>query len=192
MEHFRSHPQTLLETRSTNRTNHKFLESDRSVAVRTAIDDIHHRHRHYIGVRAPDIPIQWNIEIVGCRLCHSKRNPQNRIGPQVRFGFRPIKFQHRIVNGTLVQNRHSHQGRGNHLIDVFNRFLYAFTSIAVLIAVTQLQRLMFSGRSTRRNRSTPHYTRFQPYIYLNSRVSSRIEDFTSCNLFYSHLFVILK
>ena len=74
MEDFGPHTQTFTETASSNRTDHKFLESDRGIRMRTAIDNIHHRDRQYICIRPADITVKRQVQIVCCRLGNSQRN----------------------------------------------------------------------------------------------------------------------
>ena len=38
-----------------DRQNHELLDVDRIVGMRAAIDDVHHRQRQHMGVRAADI-----------------------------------------------------------------------------------------------------------------------------------------
>ena len=45
VEHLGAHAQPFPERSGSDRTDHKFLERDRSVRMRTAVDDIHHRNR---------------------------------------------------------------------------------------------------------------------------------------------------
>ncbi len=45
VEHFRTITQGFAEALRANGDDHKFLHVDTVVRVRTAIDDVHHRHR---------------------------------------------------------------------------------------------------------------------------------------------------
>ena len=74
MEDFGPHTQTFTETASSNRTDHKFLKSDRGIRMRTTIDNIHHRDGQRLGVRTADIAVQRQVQIVCCRLGNSQRN----------------------------------------------------------------------------------------------------------------------
>ncbi len=57
MEYFCSHTQAFTETLCTYRANHKFLKCYRSITMRTAIDNIHHRNRQYIRICSAYITI---------------------------------------------------------------------------------------------------------------------------------------
>ena len=57
MENLCAHTKPLTETLRTYRTNHEFLKSDRSVGVRTSIDNVHHRNRQHVGICSTDITI---------------------------------------------------------------------------------------------------------------------------------------
>ena len=50
--------QGLPERVRADRGDHELLHVDRAVRVRPAIDDVHHRHREHVRVRAADVPEQ--------------------------------------------------------------------------------------------------------------------------------------
>ena len=55
MKNFRSITQGLGKGRRTLRHDHEFLEIDRRIGMRAAIQDVHHRHRQNPGVGATQI-----------------------------------------------------------------------------------------------------------------------------------------
>ncbi|MPM59121.1 hypothetical protein SDC9_105959 [bioreactor metagenome] len=58
MEHFGTHAKPFAERVRSNRTNHKFLESDRGVGVRAAVDDVHHRNGQHVSICSANVAIQ--------------------------------------------------------------------------------------------------------------------------------------
>ena len=61
-----------------------------------------------------------------------------------------------MIDTYLIQGRHPLQCRSDNRIDILNRFQYAFTTITLLIAITQLQSLVLAGGRTGRHRRTAH------------------------------------
>ena len=137
MEHFCAHAQTFTERIRPYRTYHKFLESDGGITVRTAIDDIHHRNRHYICICSTDIAIEGNIKV--CRRCfgYGKRNPQDCICTQIGFGLCAVQGQHGMVDTHLFKNRHANQFGSDDIINIVNGFQYSLATITFFITVTQ-------------------------------------------------------
>ena len=83
MEHLCTHTDSLLLGRSTHRTDHELLESDRCIRVSTTIDDVHHRNRKGISIATANVAIQWDVEILSSSMSHSQRNTEDGIGTQV-------------------------------------------------------------------------------------------------------------
>ena len=73
VEYFSTHTQAFTEALRTYRADHEFLECDRSIGVRTSIDNIHHRNRQYISICSTDITVKRLVEIVGSSFSYSKR-----------------------------------------------------------------------------------------------------------------------
>ncbi len=59
MKGFGSHAQSLLETHGAYRRNHELLDVDVVVGVLAPVQDVHHRHRQYVGVDSPKVLIEW-------------------------------------------------------------------------------------------------------------------------------------
>ena len=83
MEHFGAHTQTFAEGRRTDGADHKFLEGDRCITVRSAVDDVHHRDGHHIRIRAADIAVERHVKVVGCRFGYGERHAEDRVGSEL-------------------------------------------------------------------------------------------------------------
>ena len=57
MEYFGAHAQAFTEGGGTYGTYHELLEGNGRIAVRAAVDDVHHGHGHHVRVHTAYIPI---------------------------------------------------------------------------------------------------------------------------------------
>ena len=83
MEYFGTHAQTFTEGSCAYRAYHEFLEGNRSVTVRTTVDDIHHRYGHYVCIGTTDVAVQGYIEISGGSFCYGEGYAENSICAQI-------------------------------------------------------------------------------------------------------------
>ena len=160
MEYFSAHAQAFTVSGGTDGTNHEFLESNRGIAVGASVDDVHHRHRHHVGVGSADVAIQRDVQISGGGLGYGQRHAEDGIGSQAGLGGGAVQFEHLVVDGTLLQGRHADEGGGNDLVYVLYGFQCAFAQIAALVAIAQFEGFILSGRSTGRHGGSSHDTTF--------------------------------
>ena len=66
MINFRTHPECIRKRLGSDRYNHKFLKIQVILCVRSAIYDIHHRHRPFFCIRSSQITVQRHIQCCRC------------------------------------------------------------------------------------------------------------------------------
>ena len=132
-------------------TDHKLLESDRCVGVRTPVDDVHHRHGQRLGVRSADIAVERHPKVVGRTAGCGERHAQDGVGAQLRFGRRAVQFDHGAVDADLIGDVHADDGRSDDVVYIFDGFLHALAQVASLVAVAQLGGFVFAGRGAAGN-----------------------------------------
>ena len=117
MENLRAHAQRLGECRRADRHHHEFLEVDRIVGMRAAIDDVHHRHRQHARGGAADIAIER--QVVGDRrgFRDRKRHAEDRIGAEPRLVGRAVERDHGLVDLGLRFGVHAADGVENLAFD---------------------------------------------------------------------------
>ena len=160
MEHLCAHPQTFAERRSAHGTDHKLLESDRGITVRASVDDVHHRHRHDISVRATDVAIEGQLQIVGGGLGYGQRYAEDGVSTELRLSRCTVESEHLMIDGTLFECRHADQGRSDHIVDILHGLEHAFATIALLVSITQFKGFMLTSRGARRHAGTSNKSRF--------------------------------
>ncbi len=83
---------------------------------------------------------------------------------------------YRLVDAYLVGYVHADDRRSDDFVHVLHGVQYTFTQIAALVAVAQLQRLVFAGRSTARNGGTTERARLGADFDLDGRIAARVEN----------------
>src|SRR5690554_290167 len=159
--------------------NHELLDVDVVVGMLTAIENVHHRHRHAVltrlAIELGDMGIERHALGIGCRLGCRQRNSQNGVGTQLGLVVGTIEFEHGIVETTLVAGIHADKPLTDGSINSSYRLEYAFSQITAGITITQFQRFTGAGGSTTGSASDAQDTTFQPYLGLNSGVPTGIE-----------------
>ena len=142
-----------------------------------------------MGIRTADVSVQRHA----ARLCRSsgygERHAQHRIGPEVTFRGRTVQLQHQLVQLALVIHVASMQHGSYALVDVHHRLRHSLAAVATLVAIAQLQRFILTRRSPRRHGSTSYHTILKHHVGLNGRRAARVQDLTSSDIRYSHIFV---
>ena len=126
MESLGDSAKTFGEAAESARNDHEFLEIDRSVRVRTTVDDIGHRDGQDFGVGSAQITIQGQIQIGSGGFGVGQRDSQDRIGTQYGLGIRAVQFEHGLVHGHLIQGIQTFQFREDLFFHIGNGFGHTF------------------------------------------------------------------
>ena len=173
-------------------TNHKLLESNGCVAVRTTVDDIHHGHGQHMSVGAADVAIQGHTEVVSGSVSHSERNAQDGVSAELALGGSAVELDHGHVDGTLVKGIHTLDFRGDYLVDILDSLQHTLATVTFLVTVTQLQGLVLTSGCTTGHRCTAHVTALEGYFNFYCRVTTRIQNLSGMNLFNIHNLTYLE
>ena len=168
------------ERRRADRHHHEFLEVDRVVGMRAAIDDIHHRHRRACARTCR----RHSGRAAGRsrsrpRLGGRERHPEQRIGAEPRLVGRAVERDHGVVDQDLVLGIHAADGVENLALDRIDRLGHALAEIAGLVAVAQFDRLMRAGRGAGRHRGAAERAVFQQHIHLDRRIAAAVQNFAA-------------
>ena len=74
--------QRLAEGRRADRRDHELLDVDVGVGVRAAVEDVHHRHRQQVRVRAAEVAEQRQLGGLGGGLGDRERDAEDRVGAE--------------------------------------------------------------------------------------------------------------
>ena len=178
VEDFRSPPPRVAQRRRADRHDHEFLEIDRIVGVGAAIDDVHHRHRQNMRIRAADISIERQARRGRGGLRHGERNTEDRIGTDASLVRRSVELDHGVIDGDLVLGFHAADRFEQFAVDRLHRALDALAQIT-LTAVAQFDRFMCAGRRAGRDSSAAHRAVFQKDVDLDGGVAAAVKDFAA-------------
>ena len=103
VEGFGDRAQALAEGVEALRHDHEFLEINRGIRVRAAVDDVGHRHRQHLGVRSAEVLEERQAQRVGGGLGVGQRDGQDGVGAELGLGFRAVELEHDAVNRQLVE-----------------------------------------------------------------------------------------
>ena len=140
--------------------------------MRAAVDDVHHRHWQHFGVRAADVLVEWKAHGGGGRLGHGQRHAEDSVRSALGLRLRAINFEHRLVDPHLVGGVRADQGVSQFIVHGIHCFQHAFAGETLLVAVAQLQCLVFSGAGTGRDCRTAHGAAFDVNIHFNSGIAA--------------------
>ncbi len=125
-----------------------------------------------MAVSAADITIERDLQIVGGSVCSGEADTEDGVGTEFGFGRSTVQLKHLLVDSALLQNRVTHQCRSDDSVDILYSLESTFAQVTSLVTVTKLQRLVLTGRCTRRYACTTHYAAIQSNFYLYGRIST--------------------
>ena len=176
MEYLCTHTDSLTEGGSTYGANHKLLECDGGIRVRTTVDDVHHRNGEALCVCTTNVAIEGHTELGSSSVSGCERNAKNSVCTEVALGLGTVEFNHSLIYAHLVEYVHTDNSGSNLVIYVSNGFQNAFAEVATFVAITKFESLVLTGRSTAGNSSTTNITVCGSYLYLDSGVTPRIKN----------------
>jgi len=145
MEGFGDGPKRLAILGEAGGHDHELLEVDRGVRMRSAVDDVGHRHGKNLGVGAAQVTEQRQARSFGGRLGRRQGNRQDGVGPQLALVLGSVQFNHGPVHRRLVGRVHAFQRGEDLLRDILDRRKNALAAVAGLVVVPQLERFVLAG-----------------------------------------------
>ncbi len=174
--------ESFSEIRRPDRHDHKLLGVDGIGRVRPAVQNIHHRNRENDRARAAEIAVQRKVQRRRRRSGRSNGYRENRVGPEIGFILRPVQFHHRPVRPVEIGHIRSGKSRRDDAVDVPDSLRDTFSPEPCRIAVPQLQRLEFPGRSAGGRSAPSDGSVRQRHLRLNRRIAPRVDDLSSVYL----------
>ena len=179
MEDLGAHADRLGEVHGALGADHEFLDVDGRIGVGAAVEDVHHGHREDLGIDAPDVPEERDAQHVGRRPCRGQGDAEDRVGAELGFGLGSVHLQQERIQAVLVQRIVAEELRRDDLIHVGDRLANALAEIALLVAVAQLDGLVFAGRCAGGNCGAAVGTVGEGHFDLHGRVAARVDDLAS-------------
>ena len=176
VEDFSAPTQGFTEAACAHRQNHQFLQVQRVVGVRAAVDDVHHRHGHAHGAAAAEIAVQRQAGFVGGGAGHGHRGGQDGVGAQAFLGLGAVQLDQGAIDEGLLLGIQAHQRFRDFGIEVLDGAQHALAQITALVAVAQLDGFAGAGGCARRHGRTAHGAGFQQHIAFHGGVAARIQN----------------
>lgn len=174
MEHLSAHAESFAESRSTHWHNHKFLEIDAVISMRTTIEDIHHRNRENSAVATAYIAIEILTGFLSGSLSSSEGDTEDGICAHITFIFSTVDFNHAGIDFCLVAYVHAFDLFGEYIIYILNSFENAFTQKAVILAISQFYSFVYTSGSAGWDSSAAHCASSGININFNGRITTRV------------------
>ena len=175
--------QAFAERVEALRHDHEFLKIDRGIRVGAAVDDVRHRHRQYVGLRAAEVAKERLAGRVCRRLGAGQRNGEDGIGAEGGLVVGAVEIEHRLVDRRLVGGIDAGERREHLVVDVGDGLPDALAEVAALVAVAQLERLVFAGARAAGHGGAPKRAVLEGDIGLDGGVATRVEDFAGQDAF---------
>jgi hypothetical protein len=178
VEHLGAIAHRLAEARGAHGDDHELLQVQVVVGVRTAVDDVHHRHRQLVAVHAAEIAVQGQAGFFRGGARDGHRDRQHGVCAQAALVFGAIEVDQGLVQKGLFGGVQAQHGFGDFGVDVLDGLEHAFAQVAGFVTVAQLDGLARAGGGTRGHGGAAHDAGFQQHVALDGGVAAAVEDFT--------------
>ena len=186
MEDFGTHTQGVGKVLGTDRLHHELLDIDVVVRVFTAVDDVHHRHRHRVDARSTvkvgDVCVQRHALGLGSGFGGGQGYGENGVSAKRGLVLGAVEFDHGAVESLLVKGVFTQQQVADRAIDVGYGLEHALAQVTALVAITQFQRFTRTGGSTGRRAGAADDTAFEDYIGFYGGVATGVENLTALDV----------
>ena len=180
---FRVDPQGFGEAVSPYGHDHEFLDVHVVVRMGTAVQDVHHGNRQFLGVDPAQILIQRQADGQSRSLGHSQGYPQDGVGTQTALVGGTVQTDHGFVDFHLTGGIQTDDGVGNGVIHIVHSLGDPFASETVLVPIPQFHGFVDPGGSTGRNSRTAYRAVIQQHIHFYRGIAPGIQDFSCAHVF---------
>ena len=166
----------LAERLRADRQDHELLDVDVRLGVRAAVDDVHHRHRQHVGVRAADVAEERQLGGGGGGLRDGEADAEDRVRAEVRLVLGAVGRDQGRVDDALVGGVDALDGRAELVDDGGDGLLDALAAVALLVAVAQLVGLERAGGGAGGDGGAGDHAVLEQDLDLDGRVAARVQD----------------
>ena len=179
MKDFGAVAHRFLKRRSPCRNNHEFLQVEVVVGVRTAVDDVHHRHRKLHGTHAAEIAVKGEPRLFGRSARHGHRDGENGVRAEAGLIVRTVQLDHRSVDEFLIARFEPQDRVGDFAVHVHHGLQNALAAVALLVAVSEFNRFAHTGGGARGNRRPGDDAAFQIHLGFDRRIAAAVQHFAT-------------
>ena len=174
--------QRLAERLGADRRDHELLDVHVGVGVRATVEDVQHRHRQHVRVRAADVAEQ--LQAAGRRggLGDGERHAEDGVRAEPGLVRRAVQVDQLLVDDALLDRLDAGQLGADLVEHRGDRALDALAEVALRVAVAQLDGLVLTGRRAGRDRGALQRAVVQRDLDLDGGVASRVQDLAGADL----------
>jgi len=151
--------------------------------VGAAVDDVGHRHRQDVGVRAAEMAVERLAGRRRRRLGAGQRHGEDGVRAEGGLVVGAVEVEHRLVDRRLVGGIGTLERGENLFVDVGDGLTDAFAEVTAFVAVAQLERLVFAGARAAGDGGAANGAVLEGHVSLDSGVATRVEDFAGEDAF---------
>ena len=172
VEHFSATTDGFGERRSTLGDDHEFLEIDRGIAMRAAVDDVHHRHGQHLGVRAAEVLVKRLAQLISRSLGNRQGGAQDGVRTEIGLGLGAIGSKHEAVETHLIGGVAADDRISDGAVHGFHGLEHALAQIALLVPVAQFQRFVLASAGAAWDCCTANRTAFEMNVHFHGGVAA--------------------
>src|SRR5699024_10925238 len=159
-----------------DRGDHELLDVHVGVGVRAAVEDVHHRHRQQVCVRAADVAEQGEVGALGGGAGRGQGDAEDGVGAELALVRAAVPGDQGLVQVPLVGGVQAEDLRGDGLGDGGDGVLHALAEVARLVAVAALDGFERTGGCAGGNGCPGERPVVQGELDLYGRVAARVQD----------------
>ena len=168
--------QRLGVRRRADRGDHELLHVDVAVRVRAAVEDVHHRHRQDVRVRAADVAEQRQAGAVRGRLGDRQADAEDGVRAELGLVRGAVEVEQGLVDQPLLVDVVPDDLLVDVLQDRGDRLLDTLAAVPGLVAVAQFDGLELAGGRARGHGRPGDGVVVEQNLDLDSGVAARVED----------------
>lgn len=176
VEHFGTHTESFGEGGGTDGHNHEFLKVDAVVGMGTAVEDVHHGDGEHVAAATAKIAVKLLARLHGSGLGTGEGDTEDGIGTKTTLVGGAVKFNHLLVDGTLLFDIHAAKFFVEDVVDIVDCLKDAFAKVDGLVAVAEFAGLVDAGGGSGGDCGATHGALFGEYFDLDCGVAARVEN----------------
>jgi hypothetical protein len=148
-----------------------------------AVDDVHHRNRQDVCVRAADVAEQFELGGLRGGLGHGERDTKDGVGPDPALVRGAVQIDQLLVDDPLLDGVIPDQCRPDLFEYGLDGLQHALAEVAARVSVTEFDRLVLAGGRAGWDRSTGQRPVVEGHFHLHRGVAPGVEDFACADQF---------
>lgn len=145
--------------------------------MRSAVEDVHHRHGHDVGVGAAEVAVEREVGRDRRRPRDRERGAEHRVRAEAGLVLRAVEFDERLVDEALVVALEADDGFVDLVDDGVDGVRHTLAEVALGISVAQLDGLELTRRGTGGDSGATDGLVGQEHFHLDGGISPGIQDF---------------